>query len=47
MGDAVVGTVVDLSLGLVFACYLLMAKERVLAGALPRGKPQGSNMRPI
>ncbi|MBR3690099.1 MAG: AI-2E family transporter, partial [Eggerthellaceae bacterium] len=33
VGDAVFSTAVDVGLGLVFACYLLMAKERALAGA--------------
>lgn len=33
VGDVVFSTTVDIGLGLVFACYLLMAKERALAGA--------------
>lgn len=33
VGDAVFSAAVDFGLGLVFACYLLMAKERALAGA--------------
>lgn len=33
VGDAVFSTALDFGLGLIFACYLLMAKERTLDGA--------------